>query len=134
MKPRIRALLLAVSDISRSTTFYEEGLGLPKASAGGDLVSFDLKGSALALVARDAMSRLTGLVVGEPPDMPASFVAYQADDREEVDAILARAEEAGARVLRRPAENEWGGYSGAFADPDGHAWSVGFNLALYQRG
>ena len=40
-----------------------------------------------------------------PPDMPASFVAYQADDREEVDAILARAEEAGARVLRRPASS-----------------------------
>ena len=28
----------------------------------------------------------------------------------------------------RPAQERfWGGYSGYFADPDGHAWEVAFN-------
>ncbi len=28
---------------------------------------------------------------------------------------------------REPAATEWGGYSGVFLDPDGHAWEVAHN-------
>ena len=41
--------------------------------------------------------------------------------------MLAEAEAAGATIARRGAETFWGGYSGAFADPDGHAWEVAHN-------
>jgi uncharacterized glyoxalase superfamily protein PhnB len=30
-------------------------------------------------------------------------------------------------VLREGAETFWGGYSGVFADPDGHPWEVAHN-------
>jgi uncharacterized glyoxalase superfamily protein PhnB len=39
--------------------------------------------------------------------------------------------------LLKPAERaEWGGYSGYFADPDGHAWEVAHNpgWSLDERG
>ncbi|MBW8872296.1 MAG: VOC family protein, partial [Leifsonia sp.] len=45
----------------------------------------------------------------------------------EVDRVLEQAEAAGARILK-PAERVfWGGYSGYFADPDGHVWEVAYN-------
>lgn len=45
----------------------------------------------------------------------------------EVDAMLARAEAAGARILKPAAKTFWGGYDGYFADEDGHVWEVAFN-------
>jgi predicted lactoylglutathione lyase len=33
----------------------------------------------------------------------------------------------GERYLARMRTAEWGGYSGYFADPDGHVWEVAYN-------
>jgi Uncharacterized protein conserved in bacteria len=41
--------------------------------------------------------------------------------------VLAEARAAGARIVREGAETFWGGYSGVFADPDGHPWEVAHN-------
>jgi uncharacterized glyoxalase superfamily protein PhnB len=46
---------------------------------------------------------------------------------EEVDAVLAEAERAGARIPRYGGETFYGGYSGIFVDPDGHPWEVAHN-------
>ena len=40
---------------------------------------------------------------------------------------LAEAEAAGATIARSGAETFWGGYSGVFVDPDGHAWEIAHN-------
>jgi uncharacterized glyoxalase superfamily protein PhnB len=54
-------------------------------------------------------------------------LAYNARSRTEVDAVMAEAVAAGG-ALRKPAhETVWGGYSGYFADPDGHLWEVAHN-------
>ena len=45
----------------------------------------------------------------------------------EVDAAFALALSAGATVLKRPEKVFWGGYSGYFADPDGHVWELAMN-------
>jgi uncharacterized glyoxalase superfamily protein PhnB len=45
----------------------------------------------------------------------------------EVDTAFAAALAAGATVLKRPAKVFWGGYSGYYADPDGHVWEVAMN-------
>ena len=45
----------------------------------------------------------------------------------EVDAAFALAVSAGARVLKAPEKVFWGGYSGYFADPDGHVWELAMN-------
>jgi uncharacterized protein len=54
-------------------------------------------------------------------------LAYNTRSREEVDAVLAEAEAAGAQILKPAQDAFWGGYSGYFADPDGFAWEVAWN-------
>jgi uncharacterized glyoxalase superfamily protein PhnB len=51
-------------------------------------------------------------------------LAYCTRTREEVDAVLAQAAAAGARILKPARDAFWGGYSGYFADTDCHAWDV----------
>jgi uncharacterized glyoxalase superfamily protein PhnB len=44
-----------------------------------------------------------------------------------VDDILAEAEKAGAKILKPATQEQWGGYGGAFADPDGYVWQIGYS-------
>lgn len=41
--------------------------------------------------------------------------------------MLAEAERAGGVITRPAAQADWGGYTGAFADPDGYVWEVAYN-------
>ena len=41
--------------------------------------------------------------------------------------MLAAAEQAGGRMVPPAARTDWGGTSGAFADPDGYVWEVAHN-------
>ena len=54
-------------------------------------------------------------------------LAHNVRHPDEVDAVLAQAVTAGARVGRRGAATAWGGYSGVFVDPDGHPWEIAVN-------
>ena len=54
-------------------------------------------------------------------------LAHNVRSPAEVDAVIAEAEAAGARIGRAGAETFWGGYSGVFVDPDGHPWEVAHN-------
>jgi uncharacterized glyoxalase superfamily protein PhnB len=54
-------------------------------------------------------------------------LAYNARSRGEVDAVLAEAGGAGAEIVKPAHDTFWGGYSGYFADPDGHLWEVAHN-------
>lgn len=57
----------------------------------------------------------------------AVTLAYNTNSPELVDAVLAEAEAAGGKILRRGATTFWGGYSGVFHDPDDHPWEVAHN-------
>jgi uncharacterized glyoxalase superfamily protein PhnB len=54
-------------------------------------------------------------------------LAHNVRSPAEVDAVLAEARAAGGTVLREGAATFWGGYSGVFADPDGHPWEIAHN-------
>lgn len=56
-------------------------------------------------------------------------LAINCDSPEQVDETLVAAVHAGAVVLKPGQVAEWGGYSGYFADPDGHVWEVAYNPA-----
>ena len=58
---------------------------------------------------------------------PGVELAYNVRSADEVDATLEAAERAGATIIRPAAVAEWGGVSGAFADPDGYVWEVAHN-------
>lgn len=54
-------------------------------------------------------------------------MAHNVGSREEVDCALAESQQAGGTVARAATDTDWGGYSGVFADPDGHRWEVAHN-------
>jgi uncharacterized glyoxalase superfamily protein PhnB len=58
---------------------------------------------------------------------PGMELAYNVRSPEEVETVLAEAEQAGGKIVRTAAPAEWGGTTGAFADPDGHVWEVAHN-------
>jgi uncharacterized protein len=54
-------------------------------------------------------------------------LAHNLGSREEVDELMEQARSLGAEITREPAETFYGGYAGAFLDPDGHPWEVAHN-------
>ena len=83
----------------------------------------------LGLYARDALwpkTRSCRTTVPQPK-FGGIAIAYNARDKAEVDRVLKEAVAAGATLLKPAHDAFWGGYSGYFADPDGHPWEVAYN-------
>ena len=57
----------------------------------------------------------------------AMTLAQNFETEAQVDAAYAGALEAGASALKAPEAVFWGGYSGYYADPDGHVWELAMN-------
>ena len=126
-------MTLGVDDLERSLAFYREGLGLPSQGIVGQefeygaVAFFELRGGVrLALFPRSSVARDADVPLG-PPSATELTIAHNVRSRGEVDALMARAERAGARIVKPAAETFWGGYAGYFADPDGHLWEIAFN-------
>jgi catechol 2,3-dioxygenase-like lactoylglutathione lyase family enzyme len=124
MEQRLSLVTLGVSDVDRSRAFYE-GLGWQGTSPDGEVVFFQTGGMIVALWSRQLLAEDSA--VTDAGGWGGVTLAYNARSPEEVDAVLAEAEAAGARIGRRGAETFWGGYSGVFLDPDGHPWEVAHN-------
>jgi catechol 2,3-dioxygenase-like lactoylglutathione lyase family enzyme len=125
MEQRLSLVTLGVHDLGRARRFYEEGLGWRRGNDHPEVAFYQLGGMVLALWGREALAQDTHL-----PDRGGCggiALAYNARTRAEVDAVLAEAAAAGATILKPAADTSWGGYSGYFADPDGHAWEVAWN-------
>ena len=86
---------------------------------------FQAVGMIVALWHRDELA--TDSVVDDTGGWGGVTLAYNTRSTEEVDAVIAEAERAGATIGRPPAETFWGGYSAIFIDPDGHPWEVAHN-------
>ena len=54
-------------------------------------------------------------------------LAHNVRSPEEVDKVIEQARANGAQITREPADTFYGGYAGAFRDPDGHAWEIAHN-------
>ncbi len=126
MEPRITLLTLGVGDLERSLAFYRDGLGLPTDGIEQDVAFFKLQGAWLSLYAATSLERDVDL--GPRAEGFAGItIAHNVRTREEVDALLQRAGQAGATIPAPAREMAWGGYVGFFADPDGHVWEVAWN-------
>jgi uncharacterized protein len=135
MEPRIHVITLAVADLERALAFYRDGLGLesPGVTAtefagddthpAGAIALFRLDGGLiLALYPRSELAKDAEIPPG--PARSGEFsLGHVVASRADVDALLARAEGAGATATR-PHDRPWGIYSGYFRDPDGHLWEV----------
>ena len=123
----ISLITLAVSDVAKATQFYERlGFVKSKIASQDDVSFFRAGGVVLALWVGDAQrddANPAELWTGNGGIVVARNVGSAA----EVDAAMAKAEAAGARILKQATKTPWGGYNGYFADPDGHVWEVAFN-------
>lgn len=126
MQPRISMITLGVRDLSKSIAFYEKGLGFPRMDSPPEVAFFTLNGTWLGLFGRDALADDAN-VASEGGGFNSFSLAHNVESEEEVDAVVKQAVEAGATLVKQPEEVFWGGYSGYFADPDGHLWEVAHN-------
>jgi uncharacterized protein len=116
VEQRISLVTLGVTDLARARAFYE-ALGWGGAQQPDNEVAFFQAG---------------GMVFGlwcalGGHGAPGIELAQNVRSPKAVDALLADAERAGATIIRQAARADWGGYSGAFADPDGYVWEIAHN-------
>ncbi|WP_322522052.1 VOC family protein [Guyparkeria halophila] len=126
MEQRLSVITLGVADLARSRAFYEQGLSWTVGQAAESVVFFQLNGIILALYPREALAADAG-VSPEGGGFAGMALAHNVRRPREVDAVLITAERAGGRVVKPAQATFWGGYSGYFADPDGHLWEVAHN-------
>ena len=124
MEQRISLITLGVSDLRSAMDFYA-GLGWEGSSPDGDVAFFQASGMVLGLWNRAKLAEDSG--VTDSGGWGGVTLAHNVRSPAEVDAVIDQVGPAGGKVLRPGAETFWGGYSGAFCDPDGHPWEVAHN-------
>lgn len=126
MKPRINIITLGTKNLETAIVFYQHGLGLPRMPFDGDIAFFELSGTWLALYPWEALAA-DALASAYGNGFRGVTLAYNAAGKDEVDQVMAEAAAAGATIVKTARDVFWGGYSGYFADPDGHLWEVAWN-------
>jgi len=126
MNPKISMITLGTHDLERAARFYEQGLGLPRLPMQGDVAFFPLQGTWLGLYGWNDLASDAG-VPAAGNGFPGVALAHNVGSKDEVDHLLDQAVSAGGRLVHLGRETDWGGYSGYFADPDGHLWEVAWN-------
>lgn len=119
-------IALAVRDLQKSITFYEEGLGFPKAPSPPEVAFFQLNGTWLGLSERKALAE-DATVPSQGSGYSGFNLAHNVASKVEVNDVFDQAVEAGATVVKPVQDASWGGYHGYFADPDGHLWEIAYN-------
>jgi predicted lactoylglutathione lyase len=117
MDQRLSVVTLGVVDLRRARRFYE-ALGWAGGVQPDDEVCFFQAGGLV-------VSLWTAL--GSRGGAPGVELALNVAAPDDVDAVLAEARAAGAVEVRPGGATEWGGYAGAFADPDGYVWEIAHN-------
>jgi hypothetical protein len=120
---------LPIADRPTSYAFYRDALGLaaigePADDGVPEPLTFQLNGEAqLMLVPTGGFGWVLGGRAVAGGGVSECVLGFSVASDAEVDAVVARAEAAGAEVVSRPQRQPWG-YEGTFTDPDGHVWMV----------
>jgi catechol 2,3-dioxygenase-like lactoylglutathione lyase family enzyme len=128
MHQRLSFITLGVKDLGASKRFYTDVLGWEPFQDTGGIVMYKLNGMVLSLYAQhelmeDAQAKDDG--------KGARFTLAQClRTPEEVDALFAELKRHKVTITKEPQKVFWGGYSGYFADPDGHLWEIAHNPFL----
>ena len=127
MNAHVSSILLGVRDMDRSKRFYTEGLGWKVQQDYGISVFFEPHGGSLVgFYGREGLAADKG-ASPEGRGFSGLVLTYVVRSEARVDEIMAEAEQAGAEILKPAATQQWGGYGGSFADPDGYIWDIGYS-------
>ena len=123
---RISIVTIGVADVARSVAFYE-ALGWERcASSMAEIAWFRTADSYLGIFGWHDLAEDANLVEPTRGSFGGITLAINIESPEAVDASLAEAVAAGGTLLKPGTELPFG-YSGYFADPDGHAWEICYN-------
>ena len=123
---RVTLITLGVADLAESRAFYARLGWVEHRESQPSIAFFQLNGLALGLFGRDHIAEDQGRA-GAALGTGAMTLAQNFATEIEVDAAFAAALAAGATALKVPEKVFWGGYSGYWADPDGHVWEMAMN-------
>ncbi len=136
MSPRINIVVLGVQDIASATSFYEK-LGFVKSQGASNpnVTFFKGAGCVLGLFGKEPLIE-DACVANHWTGQGGMSLAQNLESEQAVDEFIELAEKSGAKVLKPAAKTFWGGYSGYFADPDGHVWEIAHNpfFAINDKG
>lgn len=127
MQQRISIITLGVADLKKAKAFYD-ALGWKVASdeTVEEIVAYDLQTMALALYPWEKLAA-DAQVTAERSGYSSFSIAHNLSTEEEVSELLSKIPEAGGTILKPATKAFWGGFSGCFADPDGHIWEIAYN-------
>ncbi len=125
MEQRVSLITLGVADLDRARAFYEALGWRTNSDPEQKIFFFQAGGMIVGLWDRAALAQDS--VAEDRGGWGGITLAHNVRSPVEVDAVLAEAEAAGAELKRPGAPTDWGGYSGVFADPDGHTWEIAHN-------
>jgi hypothetical protein len=126
VEQRVSLITLGVADLGAARRFYEQ-LGWQGKEV-EETVFFQAGGLGFVLWGRQKLADDSGFDQDPGSDgFGGISLAHNVRSREEVDAIAAAAEAAGATITKRPGETFYGGYAACFTDLDGHVWEVAHN-------
>lgn len=130
MEQRLTIVGLGVSDLKVSTLFYQEKFGWKKMKASNENISFfQLNGMLLSLYPKGKLAEDAG--VDEAGTGFKGFsLAYNTRTKEEVDLLIIKLESSGVKIVKKPEDVFWGGYSSYIADPDENLWEIVYNPFL----
>ena len=123
---RLTVITLGVGDMRVSSAFYEAlGFARKFRATGEEVAFFETGGAVIGLY---PWSKLALDAAQPDQPRPSAFrgvtLAWNCRTAEEVDAVLAFAVAKGAVLMKSAHRTDYSGYSGYFADPDGHPWEV----------
>lgn len=124
--PRLTVVTLGVADMRRSIAFYEALGFVRKFRATGEAVAFFETGATvIGLFPWDQLAQDVTLPEHPRPDaFRGMTLAWNCRSAGEVDQVIEFAISKGARLVKPAHKTDYGGYSGYFADPDGHPWEA----------
>jgi catechol 2,3-dioxygenase-like lactoylglutathione lyase family enzyme len=128
MQQRVDFITLGVPDLDAARRFYVDGLGWkPTLDIPGEITFIQVgHGQLFGIWGIENLADDVGAgpFPGGPP--PLAF-AHNVGSDEEVVELLARAERAGATILKPGQRAAFGGFHGYFADPSGFRWEIAHN-------
>ena len=130
MEQRLTIITLGVSDIKKSTDFYQTKFGWKKSESSNEYISFfTLNGVQLALYERNELAE-DATVNAKGNGFKGFTISYNTKSEKEVDHLVAKLKEQGVEIIKEPQKVNWGGYSSYVSDLDGNLWEIAYNPYL----
>lgn len=114
--------------MEKAVEFYRDKLGFQtkEKSNNPEVIFFNTPGTKFELYPLDLLAE--DISMENTPKISSGFsgitLAYNVENKEEVNKIIELARKAGAQIVKEPQDVFWGGYHAYFADLDGYYWEV----------